>query len=252
LSDTSHRTQIIVATLGLVGALATGVFSNWDKIFPAAGESSGPGLDGAGLPRSAAETGDGAREPSPSAQHGVLLHETFDDDSRGWPDTRGGDSHDAYYDNGTYAVRTKNEFTSLEVISPGFPRPQRFDLELTATWKDGVDNSRYGLVLGVDRSTYYSFAVSGNGQATIAQHIDNQPGPQVMPWTLDSARRGNGMASNLLKVEVRGDDLTYFVNGIRLAEVRNSLIKDRWSVGVMVQDRQRVTFDDLVIRASAP
>jgi hypothetical protein len=60
------------------------------------------------------------------------------------------------------------------------------------------------------------------------------------------------MASNLLKVEVRGDDLTYFVNGIRLAEVRNSLIKDRWSVGVMVQDRQRVTFDDLVIRASAP
>ena len=251
MSDTSHRTQIIVATLGLVGALATGVFSNWDKIFPAANESPGPEVSGAGVSRSAApETGDGAREPSP--QNGVLLHETFDDNSRGWPDTRGGDSYDAYYDNGAYAVRTKNELTSLEVISPGFARPQRFDLELTATWKEGVDNSRFGLVLGVDRSTYYSFAVSGNGQATIAQHIDNQPGPEVMPWTLDSARRGNGTASNLLKVEVRGDDLTYFVNGIRLEQVRNTLIKDRWSVGVMVQGRQRVTFDDLVIRASAP
>ena len=33
-SDSSHKVQIIVAVLALVGVLATAVLSNWGKLFP--------------------------------------------------------------------------------------------------------------------------------------------------------------------------------------------------------------------------
>ncbi len=37
-SDNSHKTQITVALIGVLGALGAGLLANWDKIFPAAKE----------------------------------------------------------------------------------------------------------------------------------------------------------------------------------------------------------------------
>jgi hypothetical protein len=52
---------------------------------------------------------------------------------------------------------------------------------------------------------------------------------------------------NRLKVEVRGDQLTYYVNDVRLARIQNRLTADRWVIGVMVQGRQRAAFDNLTV-----
>ena len=41
-SAPSHRTEILVAVIGLIGAIGGAIFGNWDKIFP----SSEPGSDG--------------------------------------------------------------------------------------------------------------------------------------------------------------------------------------------------------------
>ena len=40
MSENSHRIQIWIAIIGLIGVLGTAIFSNWDKIFSHGGENS--------------------------------------------------------------------------------------------------------------------------------------------------------------------------------------------------------------------
>jgi hypothetical protein len=229
----NHKVQIIVAVLGLVGVLATAVLSNWDKFFPTAPPP----------------TVEPARAPTAAGK--VLFKESFGDNANGWAIWKPGTHYDAYLENGEYVIEPRSPSNAPEVIPMTFPRPENFDVEVSTIWKSGVTDHRYGLVLGIDKATYYTFGASGNGQAVVGINKggagDGIPDP--IGWQPKTAREGDGVSFNRLKIEVRGNRISYYVNDRYIGEIVNAIIRDEWAVGVMVQDAQRVAFDDLVLTA---
>jgi hypothetical protein len=232
-NSSNHRVQILVAVLGLVGVLATAALSNWDKIFPAPPPPT--------------------VEPThtPTAAGKVLFKESFGDNANGWAIWKPGTNYDAYLENGEYVIEPKTPSNAPEVLPMAFPRPENFDVEVSAIWKSGVTDHRYGLVLGIDADTYYTFGTSGNGQAVVginkAGAGDGLPDP--IGWKPNTAREGDGVSFNKLKIEVRDNRIAYYVNDRYIGEITNAIIRDQWAIGVMVQDEQKVAFDDLVLTA---
>lgn len=198
-SGSSHKIQVLVAIIGLAGVIATAVFSNWDKIFPPTPKTEPTrSTEGAQQPKTEKAATDAGK---------VLFNEAFADNSNGWAIWKPGTNYDAYFEDRKYVIETKNDKNSSEVVPMKFPRPESFDLEVSATWRSGVKNSRYGLVLGVDPHTYYTFGVSANGQAVLGI---NKGGvgegiPDPIDWKPGSAREGDGFSFNRLKIEVRSE-----------------------------------------------
>ncbi len=243
-SGSSHKIQVFVALIGLLGVIATAVFSNWDKIFPLTPKTVPTrSTEGVQQPK---------KEKAAAAAGKVLFNEAFEDNANGWGIWKPGTNYDAYLEDGKYVIETKNEKNSPEVIPMKLPRPESFDREVSAIWRSGVKNHRYGLVLGVDRDSYYTFGVSANGQAVVGI---NKGGvgegiPDPIDWKPSSAREGDGFSFNRLKIEVRSEKISYYVNGMHIGDISNTIILDKWAIGVMVQSRQKVAFDNLVVTTS--
>jgi len=266
-NGSSHKVQIIVAVLGLVGVLATAVLSNWDKFFPA---PPPPTIEPTRAPTAAptpkppeptstvpeptraptATPPTKALEPTTAAGK-VLFKESFGDNANGWTIWKPGTNYHAYLENGEYVIEPKSPSNAPEVMPMTFQRPANFDLEVSAIWKSGVTDHRYGLVLGVDADTYYTFGASGNGQAVVGINKggagDGIPDP--IGWKPKTAREGDGVSFNKLKIEVRDNKISYYVNDRYIGEIANAIMRDKWAIGVMVQDKQKVAFDDLVLTA---
>ena len=188
-----------------------------------------------------------ADHKAPSPSDAILLSETFNDNRNHWAIWKNGEGYDSFIENGCYIFESKTILNYAEVIVPPFHKPQNFDLEVVSIWKSGVDNSRYGLILGKDRDTYYTFGISGNGQAVVGLNVDKFARPELIDWQLNAARPGDGFIFNRLKIEVRGDRIDYYVNDRLIGHVTNAIVADPWVVGVMVQDRQKIAFDNLKI-----
>ncbi len=186
------------------------------------------------------------QEASPRTD-GILLFEAFDDNRNRWAIWENGESYDSFIENGCYVFESKTILNCSEVIVPPFHKPKNFDIEVVSIWKSGVIKSRYGLILGKDRDTYYTFGTSGNGHAVVGLNIDKLARPEPIDWQLNAARPGNGFTFNQLKIEVRGDRIAYYVNDRLVGRVTNEIVTDPWVVGVMVQDRQKIAFDNLKI-----
>jgi hypothetical protein len=239
-TGSNHKTKVTVALLGLLGVLATAVFSNWDKLFPPAPTpetKSSPPIE---QPQKSVQTRIGGNT--------LLLKESFEDNSNGWAIAKNGAYYNSYFEDGKYVIETKNEGASPEMIAMKSRRPENFDLEATTIWRHGVNNSRYGLALGIDRETFYTFGVSGNGQAVVGI---TKEGKAIMPepivWKPGSARVGYGFTENRLRIEVRGEKISYYVNDKHIGDIFNSIILEKWAVGAMVQGEQKVAFDNLIL-----
>ena len=193
-NGSSHKVQITVAALGLVGVLVTAVLSNWDKLFPA---PPPPTVEATLAPTAApppktSEPATTAVAPTraPTAAGRVLFKESFGDNANGWAIWMPGTNYDAYLENGEYVIEPKNPGNAPEVIPMTFQRPENFDVEVSTIWKSGVQDHRYGLVLGIDGDSYYTFGVSGNGQAVVGI---NKAGagdgiPDLIDWKPNTAR----------------------------------------------------------------
>lgn len=242
-SNNSHKLQILVALIGLAGVIATAVFSNWDKIF-----APTPKVE-----QTRAAEGPPHTKPESGATRdaGVLLKEGFEDNARGWAVYKPGTHYDAYLEDGKYVIENRTDLNASEVVPMKSPRPDNFDLEVSAIWRSGVKNHRYGLVLGVNKDTYYTFGVSGNGQVVVGLNKGGEGRgiPDPIDWRPGLSREGDGFTFNRLKVEVRGEKISYYVNGTPIGNINNTIVLDAWVTGVMVQGRQKVTFDDLVVTA---
>ncbi|HEX4945486.1 MAG TPA: hypothetical protein VFZ34_02325 [Blastocatellia bacterium] len=242
MENSSHKTQVIVALLGLLGVIVTTVFSNWDKLFTP-------------TPKQEAKSSAPLEQPqrlekTASLREQVLLQEAIEDNSNGWAIAENGTSYNSYFEEGKYVMETKNEGTSSEMIAVKFQKPENFALEVTTIWRQGVKDARYGLVLGVGRDTYYTFGVNGNGNAVVGIIKEGKAiMPEPMAWKPGSARVGEGFSYNRIRIEGKGEKISYYVNDQHIGDILNSIIRDQWAVGVMVQGKQKVAFDDLVLTA---
>ena len=251
------RSYIIAAIITtVVGALVT-LALNWNKIIPQALKTEPTGsTEGSKQPKSEPRRSTkGVQQPKTekamTAAGTELFKEDFADNSNGWRIFSSGSYYDAYFDEGRYVIDNKNEKISVELIFVEFQRPKNFDLELSAFWRSGVTNSWYGLVLGVDRYTFYRFGVSANCHSMI--RITGKDKHERILYQINGApgsvRKVDEYSSDRLKIEDRGEKISCYVNGVHIGDIINTIIFDQLAIGVMVEDKQMVAFDNLVLTA---
>lgn len=176
----------------------------------------------------------------------ILFYEDFSSNKNNWAVYRNAPYYDAYFQDASYIMETKNNRKSVEVIPLPSGLPPNFDVELISVWQKGVNNSAYGLVLGESRESHYLFGVSGNGQSVIWVTDKNVPVDDAMPWKAGTARVGDGKTvDNHQRVEVRGNQLYYYVNNQLLTSIKS--VYPLKVVGVSVSHPQRVAFTMLKI-----
>ncbi|MDD5168749.1 MAG: hypothetical protein PHN75_08025, partial [Syntrophales bacterium] len=160
---------------------------------------------------------------------------------RNWPVYEKGEYYDAYYRDLRYVMETKNDRKSMEVISLPAEATGDYDIELNTTWQQGIKDSAYGLILGEDRASSYIFGVSANGQSVIWMTEKDVPVQDAMPWKANTAKVSDGRyVENMLRVEVRGKNLKYYVNNNLLTSIRSRFALKTF--GLCVSRQQRVAF----------
>jgi hypothetical protein len=180
----------------------------------------------------------------------VLLTETFDDNSAGWAIWPDGPYYKTKVKRGGYEFDMLKESNSCEFYPGELDLGPNYDVEVNTTWKKGKDDRPYGLCIGSEAATRLNFSVSGNGWTTVFGHRDNNLiEPDPIPWESGTSIVGNGRTSNLIKVEVRGDQMTFYVNGNMIGTVNSHIPAGQHRVGVFVDSPQKIEFDDLKVYA---
>lgn len=185
-------------------------------------------------------------ESSGQAAGTVLFYDDFSGPRHGWPVYENGQHYDTYFRDSKYFMETKNERKSLEIISIPPQVAGNYDIDLTTIWQKGVNDSAYGLILGEGRKSYYLFGISGNGQSVVWVTADDVSVDDAMKWRTATAKVSDGKyVENAQRVEVRGDQLSYYVNGTFLIRIKNRFPLK--SFGVAVSRQQKVAFIQIKI-----
>ncbi len=182
-----------------------------------------------------------APRPSPGTFGRILFYDDFSSRKNGWPVYENGQFYNTAFRENRYVMETKNERNSTELIALPSGATENYDIELTSIWQKGVTGSAYGLGFGQDRENAYLFGISGNGQSVIWVTVNNVPVDDAMPWKVNAVTVSDGrLVENTQRVEVRGEYLSYYVNNVFMARIRNQFPLK--SFGVCVSRQQTVAF----------
>lgn len=90
-------------------------------------------------------------------------------------------------------------------------------VEVEATPTAGPDDNVYGLMTGWQNwSNYYLFMISGDGYFRLSKR-EGGNWTRNDPWTRSEAIK-LGKATNLLQVQRQGETLSFYANGVKLAD----------------------------------
>lgn len=178
----------------------------------------------------------------------ILFSDDFSTNQNKWRLWTNGTYYDAFFQSGAYVMDRKSDGSSVEWVQKQLYLPDNFDVELTTTWKSGIKNYAYGLSIGSDGNNRYIFSLAGDGSAGVVGYIDNKViDPMPLRWKSGQARVGDGSSRNVIRIEVRGRTISFYVNN-RYQGVVNSAIA-HLKIGLSSTARQVVAFDDIIITA---
>jgi hypothetical protein len=155
---------------------------------------------------------------------GILFQDDFSDSSSGW--LQGQDEFGiAEYFDGGFRILVASE-TSAKVSIPRL-HFNNVRLEVEAVKIGGADDNDFGLICRYkDPDNFYFFTISSDGYYGIGKFVQNQLiliGMDMMQAT-DFIRQGE--APNLIRADCVDDLLTFYINGQKTAEVKDSDFKD--------------------------
>lgn len=179
----------------------------------------------------------------------ALLTDELDDPHLGWGVYDSGQYYDSAFANGSYVMTVKHDKCSVEYVKPQLELPANFDIELVSTWKSGISNTAYGLDFGKSKDDRYHFGLSGNGQSVIWAYGSDTTLPDPMAWKAATAAAGDGSTPNSQRIAVRGDLISYYVDGVFAGSFvsRIAFSPSEWVVGLRVCGKETVAFDRLRI-----
>jgi hypothetical protein len=183
----------------------------------------------------------------------VLLDERFASNARGWLDQPSGS---AYLDNSAYHLEPRLAGQFVAVSVPGVEDLQ--DVVLSATFRklSGPVGGGYGLIVRdqhaglrdgkAQAGRYYVFEIGDRGEMGVWLR-DGEEWVDLLPWTMSDVVKP-GTAANELTVSAIGDRLSFMVNGIPVASLRDSMLQ-RGGLGVFTGgDGNHVSVERLTVR----
>jgi len=123
-----------------------------------------------------------------------------------------------------------------------------FRLVVEATQVAGPDDNEYGVLVRMrDSDHFYRFSISGDGYYLVSKYDGEEWVVLNGDWTSSDAIH-LGAAVNFLEVVCQGATMTFFVNGVQLAQVEDSGYS-RGSIGLYAgsffESDVEVHFDNL-------
>jgi hypothetical protein len=123
-------------------------------------------------------------------------------------------------------------------------------LDVDATALAGPDDNAYGVIVRhADDDKLYRFEISGDGYYNIQKRVKGKWEQLVPDWTPSNAIR-QGRVTNHLRVTCAGDVMTFSVNQIQLAQVKDTSLA-RGAIGLvagtLTQPDVHVAFDHLKV-----
>jgi hypothetical protein len=204
----------------------------------------------AGLACSAVQqlAGGGGNGPAPSDSE-VLLEDDFSDSSSGWPEASDGDKSAGYTDGGQYLMRALT--TSQDVWAHPGEDFADVRIEVDAVKTGGPDNNDFGVICRfVDDDNFYFFLISSDGFQIIGKYVGGDAiflSAEKMQPT-DAVNQGS--ASNHVRADCNGQNLTLYANGTLLSSVTDTSFT-HGDVGLMTgtfdEPNVSVTFDNFVV-----
>jgi hypothetical protein len=151
----------------------------------------------------------------------VNLFDDFSDPASGWEIGEYGIGS-VGYDMGEYFIRAVDD--NGYIWGQLFERFGDVSIDVTARQASGTDNNDtgYGVMCRVNYDSEvgdlggYAFLVAGDGYYAIIRFVDGDDEFLVGWEKSETVRQGN--ATNELQVICAGDRLTFYVNGVRIAE----------------------------------
>jgi len=158
---------------------------------------------------------------------------------------------DYYFDGEGYNIDSKAETWAWEIkdLLELLSDVPNYDIEVDASWKEGVTNFDYGFVLLQDKGNYYHLSISKNGFARVGLIRNSVLQDSLIPWQNHASESIFSNDINNLKLEVRGKDATYFVNG---AVIGRFILYDGFmpnEIGLFIYGKQKVVFKSIRIKA---
>jgi hypothetical protein len=153
----------------------------------------------------------------------VLFQDDFTDTTSGWKNSPDSVFGAKYYENGTYRILVNSD-NSLITSTPGL-RFKDVKVFVTSSKLAGPDDDIYGILCRYqDSNNYYFFVISSDGYYGIGKTINGRQTlirDEKMP---PSDAIHQGFATNHLRADCAGDQLSLSVNGVHLSSVSDSSI----------------------------
>ncbi len=125
-----------------------------------------------------------------------------------------------------------------------------FHLRVEATQLAGPVDNEYGVLVRLEDDThFYAFSISGDGYARVAYYAAGVWTVLGSDW-MPQAAVHQGAATNVLEVEARGTQFTFWVNGEQVAQVTEETLLDGdigLYAGAFDEAGVQIAFDNLLM-----
>lgn len=177
----------------------------------------------------------------------VIFEDKFADDAGGWPIKESVEVKDGSF---TFKLPADDMQSNLNVTFT----VKDADICSETVWPAG-DQPILGaglLFWGEDNRTYFQFGVLNNGKFWIARKQDGKWLGTIAANTDSAAINKAAGASNTLRVKANGNNVTFFINGTKVRELRGQAPKGGWRFGLSgdnfdKQKEARVTFKSVKV-----
>ncbi|MCF6278256.1 MAG: hypothetical protein L3J16_05835 [Anaerolineales bacterium] len=188
----------------------------------------------------------------PAATDNTIRTDDFSDPNSGWPDATT-DGGRANYQDGSYRVDVTTEQMDIWA-HPGWNMPNNLSVSVDATLISGSIDNDYGLLCRYNRGDvndeYYFFVISSDGYAGIGLASGGETkvlsGENLEPV----GEIKQGKATNTIRADCVGSQLTLYVNGKQVLSASDSTLKSG-DVGVIAgtfaEPNTSIMFDNLAV-----
>jgi len=157
----------------------------------------------------------------------VIFEDKFADDAGGWPLRDTVEVRD-----GAFVIKLPPDDmqSNLNVTFT----VKDADICSEAVWPDGEETMLgAGLLFwGEDNRTYFQFGILNNGKFWIARKQDGKWLGTIAANVDSAAINQEPGASNMLRVKTDGNNVSFFINGTKVRELRGQAPKGDWRFGL--------------------
>lgn len=188
----------------------------------------------------------------PTSASGILFEDDFGDPKSGWG-VRAVPDYEIGYIGGEYGIVVHKAQHEAWAVAPQLGNLGDFSVEVDARRVSGPEDNDFGLLVRYqeDSDEFYALTISSDGFFAV-QLWQGEVWEELVKWTESPAIRKGEKAVNRLKVECRGAEMRFSVNGTLLITLQDStlsggtlgLIAGSFDVGGVA-----IRFDNLRVQA---